>query len=98
MRVPRPDGETAYFHSLFGTSLVLNREAEALLETFRRPARIRRDRVLDAFVQRRFLVDVTIDERAEFVWRLSLELHELSCPTQHYEPRFSRSIARVTRR
>ena len=32
MRVPRPDGEAAYFHSLFGTSLVLNREAEALLD------------------------------------------------------------------
>ena len=24
---------------------------------------------------------IPVDERAEFVWRLSLELHELSCPT-----------------
>jgi len=83
VRVPRPDGETAYFHSLFGTSLVLNREAEALLETFRRPARIgRRDRVLDAFVQRRFLVDVTIDERAEFVTAMRPEKPEAGAHLQ----------------
>ena len=38
---------------------------------------------------------IPIHERAEFVWRLSLELHELAHPTQHYEPRLSRSVARV---
>ena len=58
VRVPRPDGEAAFFHSLFGTSLVLNREAEALLDAFRTPACVhRRDPVLDAFVARRFLVE-----------------------------------------
>ena len=68
MRVPRQDGEAAFFHSLFGTSLVLNREAEALLDAFRTPARVeRRDPVLDAFVARRFLVDASADERAEFI-------------------------------
>jgi hypothetical protein len=36
-----------------------------------------------------------MEERAEFVWRLSLELHELSNPTERYEPRLSRSVARV---
>jgi sulfatase maturation enzyme AslB (radical SAM superfamily) len=68
VRVPRPDGEAAFFHSLFGTSLVLNPEAEALLDAFRTPSRVeRRDPVLDAFVARRFLVDASTDERAEFV-------------------------------
>jgi len=68
VRVPRQDGEAAFFHSLFGTSLVLNREAEALLDAFRTPARVeRRDPVLDAFVARRFLVDASADERAEFI-------------------------------
>lgn len=38
---------------------------------------------------------IPVDERAEFVWRLSLELHELSNPTEPYEPRLSRSTARV---
>jgi len=38
---------------------------------------------------------IPVDERAEFVWRLSLELHELSNPTQRHEPRLSRSVARV---
>ena len=38
---------------------------------------------------------IPVDERAEFVWRLSVELHELSNPTQRYEPGLSRSVARV---
>jgi hypothetical protein len=38
---------------------------------------------------------IPVDERAEFVWRLSLELHDLSNPTEPYEPRLSRSTARV---
>lgn len=38
---------------------------------------------------------IPVDERAECVWRLSLELHDISNPTRRYEPRFSRSVARV---
>jgi sulfatase maturation enzyme AslB (radical SAM superfamily) len=68
VRAPRPDGDATFFHSLFGTSLVLNPEAEARLDAFGTPARIRRrDPVLDAFVARRFLIDAAADERAEFV-------------------------------
>jgi hypothetical protein len=35
VRVPREDGDATYFHSLFGTSLVLNPAAEALLDRWR---------------------------------------------------------------
>jgi hypothetical protein len=38
---------------------------------------------------------IPVNDRAEFVWRLSLELHDISNPTQRYEPRLSRSVARV---
>jgi hypothetical protein len=38
---------------------------------------------------------IPVSERAEFVWRLSLELHEISNPTEPYEPGLSRSVARV---
>ena len=38
---------------------------------------------------------IPVDERAEFVWRLSLELHELSNPGKPYEPGLSRSVVRV---
>jgi hypothetical protein len=38
---------------------------------------------------------IPLDERAELVWRLSLELYELANPTHRYEPRLSRSVARV---
>lgn len=41
---------------------------------------------------------IPVDQRAEFVWRLSLELHEISNPSLRYEPRLSRSTARVFRR
>jgi len=41
---------------------------------------------------------IPIDERAALVWELSLELHALSNPEQPYEPRLSRSIARVVGR
>jgi hypothetical protein len=41
---------------------------------------------------------IPVDKRAEFVWQLSLELHALSNPEARYEPRLSRSIARVVRR
>lgn len=40
---------------------------------------------------------IPIDERAEFVWQLSLELHALSNPTAPHESGFSRSVARVVR-
>ena len=68
VRVPREDGDAAYFHSLFGTSLVLNPAAEALLDGFASPtAADRLTPELRTFVARRFLVEATADERAEFV-------------------------------
>jgi MoaA/NifB/PqqE/SkfB family radical SAM enzyme len=68
VRVPREDGDAAYFHSLFGTSLVLNPAAEALLDGFATPtATDRLTRELRTFVARRFLVEASADERAEFV-------------------------------
>ena len=68
VRVSREDGDAAYFHSLLGTSLVLNPAAEALLDGFAAPTAV--DRLtpeLRTLVARRFLVDATADERAEFV-------------------------------
>jgi len=41
---------------------------------------------------------IPVDERAAFVWQLSLELHALSNPEARNEPGLSRSIARVIRR
>jgi hypothetical protein len=41
---------------------------------------------------------IAIDQRAEFVWQLSLELHALSDPEARHEPGLSRSVARVVRR
>lgn len=38
---------------------------------------------------------IPVDKRAEFVWQLSLELHQLSNPAHSYEPGLSRSVARV---
>lgn len=38
---------------------------------------------------------IPIDERAAFVWKLSLELHTLAHPRHPYEPRLSRSVARI---
>ena len=38
---------------------------------------------------------IPVDQRAEFVWQLSLELHALSNPEARYEPGLSRSIACV---
>ncbi len=40
---------------------------------------------------------IPVDERAEFVWQLSLELHTLANPEYKYEPGLSRSITRVLR-
>jgi hypothetical protein len=53
------------------------------------------EREAEADADARYWDRIPVDERAEFVWRLSLELHELSNPTQRYEPRLSRSVARV---
>lgn len=41
---------------------------------------------------------IPVDERATFVWKLSLELHTLANPGHPYEPRLSRSVARITGR
>ena len=38
---------------------------------------------------------IPINERAEFVWKLSLELHALAHPDRPYEPGLSRSVARL---
>jgi hypothetical protein len=40
---------------------------------------------------------IPVEDRPEFVWQLSVELHRLSNPEAPYEPRLSRSIARVFR-
>lgn len=40
---------------------------------------------------------IPVDERAEFVWQLSLELYALSNPATPYEPGLSRSVARIVR-
>ncbi|HET7544070.1 MAG TPA: hypothetical protein VFK05_29565 [Polyangiaceae bacterium] len=41
---------------------------------------------------------IPIDERAQFVWKLSLEMHALAHPGRPYEPGLSRSVARITGR
>lgn len=41
---------------------------------------------------------IPVAERAQFVWQLSLEMHALAHPDQPYDPRLSRSVARITRR
>lgn len=41
---------------------------------------------------------IPTDERAAFVWQLSLELHALANPSSSYEPGLSRSVARITGR
>jgi hypothetical protein len=41
---------------------------------------------------------IPIDQRAEFVWQLSVELHRLAHPTEDHEPRLPRSATRVVRR
>jgi len=38
---------------------------------------------------------IPLDERAEFVWKLSLELHAIAHPGRPYEPGLSRSVARL---
>src|SRR5215471_19986945 len=76
VRVPLDRNEAVFFHSLFGTSLILNREAQALLGLFRRPAptsavltwrqRRRLSAALDQLTARRFLVPPGADERKDF--------------------------------
>ncbi len=41
---------------------------------------------------------IPIDERAQFVWKLSLELYAIAHPDKPYEPGLSRSIARLVGR
>jgi hypothetical protein len=41
---------------------------------------------------------IPMDDRAQFVWQLSLEMHALAHPEQPYDPGLSRSVARVTGR
>jgi uncharacterized protein len=75
--VPIDRREAVVFHSLFGTSLILNREAQSLLDLFRTPATAagaltpsaRRSLAgtLETFVEKRFLVRPDADERADFV-------------------------------
>ncbi len=77
VRVPIDRRETVLFHSLWGTSLILNREGEDLLDLFRTPARpasvlTRAARrlladTLRTLVARRFLVPPHADERADFI-------------------------------
>jgi hypothetical protein len=38
---------------------------------------------------------IPVQERAQFVWKLSLELHALAHPDSPYEPGLSRSVARL---
>jgi sulfatase maturation enzyme AslB (radical SAM superfamily) len=83
VRVPRPDGDATFFHSLFGTSLVLNPAAEALLDSFTVPVPV--DRLtpeLRTLVARRFLVAVTVDERAEFVHHMRPDAPETGAHLQ----------------
>jgi hypothetical protein len=40
---------------------------------------------------------IPIDERAEFVWQLSVELHRLAHPEAPDEPGLSRPVARIVR-
>jgi sulfatase maturation enzyme AslB (radical SAM superfamily) len=77
VRVPIDCEEAVFFHSLFGTSLILNREAQALLGLFRSPTatsavltlrqRHRLSGALDKLAERRFLVSPGADERKDFV-------------------------------
>ncbi|HVU05032.1 MAG TPA: hypothetical protein VHE30_24955 [Polyangiaceae bacterium] len=41
---------------------------------------------------------IPVDQRAEFVWKLSLELHALAHPDRPYDPGLSRSTARIVGR
>jgi sulfatase maturation enzyme AslB (radical SAM superfamily) len=79
VRVPRDDGDATLFHSLYGTSLVLNGQGEALLDLFRNPATVADARArargkigpaVDELAAKHFLVDPALDERAEFARRM----------------------------
>ena len=41
---------------------------------------------------------IPVNQRAQFVWELSLEMHALAHPEQPYDARLSRSVARITGR
>jgi sulfatase maturation enzyme AslB (radical SAM superfamily) len=86
VRLPGRNGEAIFFHSLYGTSLVLNPEAEALLDFFQTPTTIARALALSRrgnllppirrLVERRFLVNPAADEREEFARRMRPEAPE----------------------
>jgi MoaA/NifB/PqqE/SkfB family radical SAM enzyme len=85
VRVPRDDGDATLFHALFGTSLVLDREGEALLDLFATPttvaeaqafARGSLGQAVRTLVSHRFLVDPDRDERAELARRMRPHLPE----------------------
>jgi hypothetical protein len=38
---------------------------------------------------------IPVDERAQFVWELSLEMHALAHPDKPYDPGLSRSVTRL---
>jgi sulfatase maturation enzyme AslB (radical SAM superfamily) len=83
VRVPREDGDAAFFHSLFGTSLVLNPAAEALLETFRTPTTVDRpSATLQTLIERRLLVEATADERGEFIHQMRPDAPETGAHLQ----------------
>ena len=79
VRVPRDDGDATLFHALFGTSLVLDPEGEALLDLFATPTTVAEAQsfargslgpAVKTLVSHRFLVDPDLDERAELARRM----------------------------
>lgn len=56
------------------------------------------DREAEADADALYWQRIPMDQRAAFVWQLSLELYALANPSSSYEPGLSRSAARVTRR
>lgn len=56
------------------------------------------DREADADADALYWDRIPVDQRAAFVWQLSLELYALANPGSRYEPGLSRSTARVTGR
>lgn len=53
------------------------------------------DREAEADADALYWDRIPVDERAQFVWELSLEMHALAHPNQPYDPRLSRSTARI---
>jgi hypothetical protein len=64
--------------------------ANALVRVFRQG-----EQEAEADADAEFWDRIPVDERAQFVWKLSLELHAIAHPGKPYEPGLSRSVARV---